>query len=463
MLNRWNRAAIVALATFGVVSAVAQEAPPGVNIVSATIGRNLTGQPGGPFAAPVPFNFATDIAAELDVINVTLEVLDPDWIDPEADQPVLMRFTAPALPYIPSPAPSIPPVIGAQANFFFVANNPGAAVPVTVPFSFQVPEFVGRNQARLRGEITFDVRYTIVFEVINPDQNEEVPPRRDTEVLNVVENPAANPKNPPPFADAGSDRRVVAGTTFELDGSRTSDSTNTGFDPRDPNVFEKDTLLYVWEWLSGPERVDPVVRSPVQRPEFGEVTLNTIGEYVFRLSVTDGVNPLPSTDTVKITVVSAIPPNRAPSARISGPAGVVTVGSAITLDGTSSSDPDGDPLTFRWVQTDELGGKLPSTEVERAFQPLSGVSQPVVTWQAIKAGTYYFRLIVNDGEASSTATISVTVSASNVSGAVAQNPAASAESADALAAPLAGPAACGAGFAFGALAPLMLALVRRRR
>ncbi|MBK8915760.1 MAG: hypothetical protein IPM64_14400 [Phycisphaerales bacterium] len=464
MLIRWNRAALIAVAALGTVAAMAQEQPPGVTIDSATISRNLTGNPGGPFAAPVPFNFATDLAAELDIIAVTLNVIDPDWIDPEADQPVLLRFSALAAPYIPSPAPSIPAVTGTSRQFGFAANNPGAAIPVPVVVTLQVPEFAGRNQARLRGEIVFDVRYTLIFEVINPDQNlEEIPPRQATATLNVVENPAANPKNPPPFADAGSDRRVVAGTTFELDGSRTTDSTNTGFDPRDPNVFEKDTLTYVWEWISGPERVDPVVRSPVQRPEFGEITLNSVGEYVFRLSVSDGVNPLPSTDTVKVTVVSAIPPNRAPSARIIGPSGAVVVGSAITLDGTSSTDPDGDALTFRWVQTDELGGKLPASEVERAFQPLSGVSQPVVNWQAIKAGTFHFRLIVNDGEASSTAAISVTVSTSTVSGTVAQNPSASADSADAFAAPLAAPGACGAGLAFGALAPLVLALGRRRR
>jgi len=68
---------------------------------------------------------------------------------------------------------------------------------------------------------------------------------------------------------------------------------------------------------------------------------------------------------------------------------------AFTLDGRASSDPDGDALSYTWHQTS------PSLAAPVGTSPTVTLSR--------KAGTYVFRLTVNDGWLSSTDTVTVTV------------------------------------------------------
>jgi hypothetical protein len=66
-----------------------------------------------------------------------------------------------------------------------------------------------------------------------------------------------------------------------------------------------------------------------------------------------------------------------------------------TLDGRSSSDPDGDALTYRWEQTSP------------ALTSPVGTSSTVTLTRG--TGTYAFRLTVSDGSLSSSDTVVVTV------------------------------------------------------
>ncbi len=83
--------------------------------------------------------------------------------------------------------------------------------------------------------------------------------------------------------------------------------------------------------------------------------------------------------------------NRAPVAAVSAPSSA-TVGTALTLDGTGSSDPDGQSVTFRWEITAKPAGSLAALSDSTA-------ARPVFTPDVV--GTYTVRLIVNDGRSDS--------------------------------------------------------------
>ena len=75
------------------------------------------------------------------------------------------------------------------------------------------------------------------------------------------------------------------------------------------------------------------------------------GTYVAQLIVNDGtVNSAP--DTVTISTLNSAPVANA------GPDQAVSVGQAVGLDGSASSDVDGDPLTFSWALTSAPAAEL---------------------------------------------------------------------------------------------------------
>ena len=429
-------AAIVVLLAGPGAQAQDENAPPFITNIDFTIFRNVGDSPFGPFIGPFAFEAGSDVADELDILLATVTIVDPDWVEGEED--IYWRQQAFWIPFTDNNrvtylTPEPPPI--PEANEDFLPEDgfspPEGVLSVDITFQFTIPRWLGKNQARLRGLINYDVRWVFEFAVSNEQDPDCIGSTSSTTILvdgqivevgacagivtfagvfiHAVENPVLAPPNAHPMADAGADQIVESGSTVILDASRTFDSFNVGFDVTSPNVFEKDVLTYTWEWISGPQRVDPIYRDPEFHPELAEVTLNTIGIYEYRLTVDDNVNALPTTDTVRIEVVSLIPKNRAPVAVIVGPTDSVIVGGVILLDGTSSSDPDGDVLSFRWRQIDELGGNLAESDVLDLFQPLGGVESPISTWQATQAGTFYFRLLVDDGLLIDSKTISLTV------------------------------------------------------
>jgi RHS repeat-associated protein len=117
------------------------------------------------------------------------------------------------------------------------------------------------------------------------------------------------------------------------------------------------------------------------------------GTYIAQLIVTDGsVNSKPGTVTISTQ-------NRPPVAN-AGVAQTVALQSTVQLDGTTSSDPDGDTLTFTW--------SLLSKPTESAAV-LSNIQIARPTFVADMPGSYVAQLIVNDGKLSS-APATVTIS-----------------------------------------------------
>lgn len=125
-------------------------------------------------------------------------------------------------------------------------------------------------------------------------------------------------------------------------------------------------------------------------------TLNFNGQASFAYTIDDGY--LISTSTVLVTVN---PVNDAPVANAGADQSARTT-NLVTLDGSASSDIDGNGLTYNW--------SFVSVPL-RSKAALSGATAANPNFKADKAGTYVVRLVVNDGTTNSVAdevTITVT-------------------------------------------------------
>ncbi|MCG3116645.1 MAG: PKD domain-containing protein [Candidatus Manganitrophus sp. SA1] len=182
----------------------------------------------------------------------------------------------------------------------------------------------------------------------------------------------AAPPNNPPVAHAGPDQSVATGSLVMLDGSGSSDP-------------DGDRLTYDWRFVSLPTGSGAVLAdSTTVSPVF---TADLSGEYVIQLIVSDGIVQ----SAVDIVVVVAAIPNAAPTAN-AGPDQTVQKGNVVTLNGSGSFDPDGDPLTYLWNFVSIPAGSGATLTHPATVSP---------TFTADRSGDYVIRLVVNDGLADS--------------------------------------------------------------
>jgi RHS repeat-associated protein len=184
--------------------------------------------------------------------------------------------------------------------------------------------------------------------------------------------------NSPPVANAGPAQTILVGTTVQLNGSASTD-------------VDGDALTFRWSIISKPSNSNAVLSDPASvTPTF---YADQLGTYVAQLIVNDGkVDSAPSTVTINT--------QDSPPVANAGPAQTVPLGSLVTLDGTASADPDGQPLTYQWSLL-----SVPAGSAAVLSDPNS--SHPSFT--ADVAGSYVVQLVVNDGfldSAPSTVTIS---------------------------------------------------------
>jgi hypothetical protein len=171
-----------------------------------------------------------------------------------------------------------------------------------------------------------------------------------------------------PFADAGDDEATSVGTVVNLDGSGS-------YDP------DGDSLTYTWAIEDSPGGSN--VRLEGRDEEEAQLVPDVAGTYRISLVVSDGALDS-DPDTVEIT---ASEDNGTPVAD-AGPDQTITAGDGVQLDGSGSSDPDGDRLSFLWALSTKPSGSSASLSSTTAERP---------SFTTDKSGVYEATLTVSDG------------------------------------------------------------------
>jgi hypothetical protein len=195
--------------------------------------------------------------------------------------------------------------------------------------------------------------------------------------------------NHAPVAQAPANMTVAENTAVELIGQGT-----------DPDTEEQSQLTYSWLQTAGPavlisgSGADVSFTAPIVTAggdPNAKVTLT------FALTVTDP-NGASGTNSVDVVVANV---NHSPTA-IAGNNLTVNEGTSVTLNGSASSDPDADPLTYSWTQ---ISG--PAITLSDANTALPEFTAPFVS---AAGATLQFQLTVDDGfGGTNTATTTVTV------------------------------------------------------
>ncbi|HEU4592049.1 MAG TPA: PKD domain-containing protein [Steroidobacteraceae bacterium] len=178
--------------------------------------------------------------------------------------------------------------------------------------------------------------------------------------------------NSAPVANAGADQTAFVGQPVMLDGSASSD-------------IDGDALTYAWSLTSAPAGSQAAIVDPAQvRATF---TPDLPGTFSIELIVDDG-SVASAPDTMKISTET----RNSPPVANAGPDQTVHVGDTAQLDGTGSTDADGNPLTFNWSL---------SSRPAQSAATLQGQDTATASLTIDRPGTYVAQLIVNDGNTDS--------------------------------------------------------------
>jgi hypothetical protein len=302
---------------------------------------------------------------------------------------------------------SSPPVAAAGADFSVnegqtgvMLDGSGSSDPDSDPLTYawtqvagltvtlsnanaQQPTFTAPTVALGGGTLTFKLTVTA-----NGESDTDTV---DVTVVNI---------NHPPVAEADVDQSVAEGSPVTLDGT---------------GSFDIDTDIFTYAWvqvgtptvtLSGANTANPTFTAPVIN---GSGAPGVVATLVFRLTVDDGFNPdAPApgyslTDVVDEVTIDITNVNNLPIAA-AGVGQTVNENAAVTLTGTASSDPDGDTLTYAWVQVG-----TPTVTLSGANTASPTFTAPFVSGGGV---ALTFELTVDDGYGG-TATDTIVVNVQN--------------------------------------------------
>ena len=194
-------------------------------------------------------------------------------------------------------------------------------------------------------------------------------------------------QNRPPSANAGSNQSVAAGASVTLDASGSTDPDGT-------------IQAYLWEQVSG-ETVT-LANATTVRASFTAPSDMDTHRLRFQVTTTDD-DGATDTDRVRIDVSAEIPPDNLPPTANAGVNRSVAAGTAVSLDGSASSDSDGTIASYAWVQ--ESGTTVTLADEDTATPDFTAPSDTMTH-------TLVFELTVTDDDgATNTSTVTIEVAA----------------------------------------------------
>jgi hypothetical protein len=219
---------------------------------------------------------------------------------------------------------------------------------------------------------------TYVFKLTATDDNSLT--ASATVTITVAAAVTPPPVHVPPVANAGPDQTIsLPFTDLTLDGSGSYDTDGT-------------IVSYNWVELSGDGGVTIVNSSQAEPTIYGLIA----GTYVFQLTVTDNTGAT-GVATVTITVKAAVA--QGPVANAGKDTTIALPASSVELDGSGSTDPSGETLSYQW--TEQSG---PGTAA------IAFPGSATTTVSGLQPGLYIFKLTVsNSSGLSATATVQVRV------------------------------------------------------
>ena len=130
-----------------------------------------------------------------------------------------------------------------------------------------------------------------------------------------------------PVANAGPNQTATVGSTVILNGSASSNPSGVG------------ALAYSWSFAARPAGSNATLTNA--NSVMASFVVDTPGNYILTFTVSNG-GPHDSANMTVSTI------NSPPVAR-AGPNQTVSVGTTAILNGSGSSDVDGDPLSYTWL------------------------------------------------------------------------------------------------------------------
>ena len=194
----------------------------------------------------------------------------------------------------------------------------------------------------------------------------------------------ASGSNSAPVANAGTFQSIILGNAATMDGSGSSDA-------------DGDPLSYEWMIQSVPTGSAITTADLSGASTYtASFTPDVAGAYGLKLRVFDGVQY--DSDWAYVSAVA----NAAPVAN-GGPNQTVSLSSVVNLDGSASSDADGDALNYAWsFKTIPAGSTLANGDITNRYTSAASFT-PDVT------GAWRIRLTVDDGNVSDVDFVDITV------------------------------------------------------